>query len=164
MDYIWMTTSAVLLLAGLIGCFLPILPGPPLSYAGLLVLQLKETPPFGTKFLIIWAVVTVVVTALDYFIPAFGTKKFGGSKKGVWGSLIGLVLGVFFFPPFGIIIGPILGAIVGELIDGKEMTSAVRSGMGSFLGFLVGTLIKLIASVLMIYYFIIAVFYPDQVT
>ena len=163
MDYIWMTTSAVLLLAGLIGCFLPILPGPPLSYAGLLVLQLKETPPFNTKFLIIWAVITIVVTALDYFIPAFGTKKFGGSKKGVWGSLIGLVLGVFFFPPFGIIIGPILGAIVGELIDGKEMAGAIRSGMGSFLGFLAGTLIKLIASVLMIYHFVMAVFYPDQV-
>lgn len=162
MDYVWMTTSAMFLLAGLMGCFLPILPGPPLSYVGLWVLQLKEAPPFNTKFLIIWAVVTVVVTALDYLIPAFGTKKFGGSKKGVWGSLIGLMLGVIFFPPFGIILGPILGAIVGELIDGKEMASAVRSGMGSFIGFLLGTLLKLVASVLMIYHFVIAVFYPDQ--
>ena len=101
------------------------------------------------------AVVTVVVYAIDYMIPIWGTKKFGGSKRGVWGSIIGLLIGLFF-APFGlisIIIGPFVGAVIGELTAGKDSSTALRSGFGSFMGFLGGTLLKLIASGIMTWYF-----------
>jgi hypothetical protein len=132
---------------------LPVIPGPPLSYIGLLLLHFTEKFQFSERFLIIWAIVTAAVYALDYIIPAWGTKKFGGSKRGVWGSIIGLVIGLFFFPPFGIIIGPFLGAVVGELTAGKDSAAALKSGFGSFLGFLAGTLLKLITSGMMTWYF-----------
>lgn len=151
---LWIIVGAIFIFVGLIGCFVPIIPGPPLGYVGLLMLQLLEEPAFTTRFLLIWAAITAIVTFLDYVIPVYGTKKFGGSKRGVWGSVIGLIIGIFFFPPFGIIIGPLLGALVGELSAGKESAAAIKSAFGSFVGFLAGTLIKLIATGFMAYYFV----------
>jgi len=153
MDYVLIVLGILFMISGILGCVLPILPGPPLSYLGIVFLQLTSKYQFSTRFMIIWGVITAVVYALDYIIPAWGTKKFGGSKRGVWGSIIGLVIGLFFFPPFGIIIGPFLGAIIGELSSGKDSGSALKSGFGSFLGFLTGTLLKLIASGMMTWYF-----------
>jgi uncharacterized protein YqgC (DUF456 family) len=153
MDYVLIGLGIVFMISGILGCVLPVIPGPPLSYLGLLLLHFTEKYQFSTRFLIIWAVITGVVYALDYIIPAWGTKKFGGSKRGVWGSIIGLVIGLFFFPPFGIIIGPFVGAVVGELTVGKDSNAALKSGFGSFLGFLLGTLLKLIASGMMTWYF-----------
>ncbi len=153
MDYVLIGLGVVLIISGILGCVLPVIPGPPLSYIGLLLLHFTERYQFSSRFLIIWGVVTAVVYALDYMIPAWGTKKFGGSKRGVWGSIIGLVIGLFFFPPFGIIVGPFAGAVVGELTAGKDSGSALKSGFGSFLGFLLGTLLKLIASGMMTWYF-----------
>jgi uncharacterized protein YqgC (DUF456 family) len=95
-----------------------------------------------------------VAFALDYIIPAWGTKKFGGSRFGVWGSIIGLFAGLLFFPPFGIIVGPFAGAVIGELVAGQNTESALRSGFGSFAGLLLGTLIKLTVSGLMLWHFI----------
>ncbi len=132
---------------------LPIIPGPPLNYMSLLLLHFTEKYQFSTNFLVLWAIVTIVVYGLDYIIPAWGTKKFGGSKRGVWGSIIGLIIGLFFFPPFGIIIGPFAGAVIGELTAGKDSGAALKSGFGSFLGFLLGTLLKLITSGMMTWYF-----------
>lgn len=153
MDYVLIVLGILLLISGILGCVLPVLPGPPLSYLGLLVLHFTERYQFSQRFLILWAVITVVVYALDYIIPVWGTKKFGGSKRGVWGSVIGLVIGLFFFPPFGIIIGPFLGAIIGELSSGKDSGTALKSGFGSFIGFLAGTLLKLITSGMMTWYY-----------
>jgi uncharacterized protein YqgC (DUF456 family) len=154
MDILLIVLGALFIISGVLGCVLPIIPGPPLSYIGLLLLHFTERYQFSSKFLIIWAVITVVVYALDDLIPAWGTKKFGGSKRGVWGSIIGLVIGMFFFPPFGIIIGPFVGAVVGELTVGKDSGAALKSGFGSFMGFLAGTLLKLIASGMMTWYFV----------
>ncbi|WP_321344773.1 DUF456 domain-containing protein [uncultured Draconibacterium sp.] len=154
MDILLIVLGAIFIISGVLGCVLPIIPGPPLSYIGLLLLHFTERYQFSSKFLIIWAIITVVVYALDYLIPAWGTKKFGGSKRGVWGSIIGLIIGLFFFPPFGIIIGPFLGAVVGELTAGKDSGAALKSGFGSFMGFLAGTLLKLITSGLMTWYFV----------
>ena len=153
MDYILICFGIILLIIGILGCILPVIPGPPLNYLGLLLLHFTSKYQFSTKFLIVWTVITVAVYALDYVIPAWGTKKFGGSKAGVWGSIIGLVLGLFFFPPFGIIVGSFLGAIAGELLSGKDSWTALKSGFGSFLGFLLGTLLKLIVSGMMTWYF-----------
>lgn len=142
------------MLVGLIGCFLPIIPGPPLSYIGLLLVQLTDQYSFSSSFLLVWAGITIAVQALDYLVPVYGTKRYGGSKAGVTGSMVGLLLGMFLFPPFGIIIGPMAGALLGELMIGRTKSEAWRSAVGSFLGFLVGTLLKLIASGSMFYYFV----------
>lgn len=155
MDVFWLILGILLVLAGLVGCLLPLLPGPPLTYAGLLVLQLREVPPFSTKFLLIWAAVVVVVTILDYVIPIYGTKKFGGSNAGVWGCTIGLIAG-FWLGPFGVIIGPFVGAYIGEWISVQNSDKALRAAIGSFLGFLTGTLLKLVVCGIMTYYFIVS--------
>ncbi|MHA7109400.1 DUF456 domain-containing protein [Sunxiuqinia elliptica] len=155
MDYVLIAFGILFIISGILGGVLPVLPGPPLSYVGLILLHLTERYQFSTNFLVIWGIITVVVYLLDYFIPVWGTKKFGGSKRGVWGSIIGLLVGMFLFPPFGIIVGPFAGAVLGELSGGKQSKEALRSGFGSFVGFLVGTLLKLIASGMMAWYFFV---------
>ncbi|MBE0426944.1 MAG: DUF456 domain-containing protein [Nitrospirae bacterium] len=153
-----MIFSGIFIVAGIAGCILPALPGPPLSYVGLILLQFTSRPPFTTKFLIILATLTIIVTLLDYVIPVYGTKKLQGSKYGIWGSAIGLVIGLIFFPFPGIIIGPLLGAFLGELTTGKKIDKAIKSALGSFLGFITGTAVKLILSLVMAYHFIVNVF------
>lgn len=145
------------MLAGLLGTVLPVIPGPPLSFAGLLVLHFSEWAEYSVEFLVVMAILAAVVSILDYVVPVWGTKKLGGSDAGIRGSTIGLIAGIFVFPPLGLILGPILGAFVAELLrDRNDLGKAVKSGFGSLLGFLMGTGIKLFACVLMAYYFVIA--------
>ena len=99
-----------------------------------------------------------IVTVLDYIIPVWGTKKFGGTRAGVIGSTLGLIFGLIFFPPIGIIIGPFAGAVIGEMIQKDDFNNALKSGIGSFIGFLLGTGMKLVVSSIMIYYFFKEVF------
>ena len=169
MDTFLIILGAICLLAGLVGCIAPVLPGVPLSYLGLLLLHCTDRVQFSWQFLTVWAVVVVVIQILDYFIPAWGTKKFGGTKYGVWGSTIGLFAG-FFMGPLGIIIGPFIGAVLGELIyfnrhpqttlseteqnKNSNFNRALRAGFGSFIGLLTGTLIKVICCGVMIAYFV----------
>lgn len=115
MDIVLIVLGAICLLIGLLGSVLPVLPGVPLSYLGLWLLHWTDRASFSWQFLTVWAVVVVVIQVLDYFIPAWGTKKFGGTKWGVWGSTIGLLLG-FVIGPLGIVLGPFVGAVVGELL------------------------------------------------
>ncbi|HRW99558.1 MAG TPA: DUF456 domain-containing protein, partial [Cyclobacteriaceae bacterium] len=129
--------------------------GPPLSYVALLVLQLTSTATFSTLFLVIWAIVVVVVTALDYVVPLYGTRRFGGTRYGIWGCAIGLIVGLWF-GPVGIILGPFLGAFIGEWMGHRNGDQALRAALGSFFGFLFGTLIKLVVSVTLLYYFVVA--------
>jgi uncharacterized protein YqgC (DUF456 family) len=154
LNEILLVLSVLLMLAGLIGCFSPGLPGPILSYLAVILLHLSDYGMFSSSFLIQFALLTLIVTALDYFLPIWGTKKFGGTKRGVWGAGIGLFLGILFFPPFGIIVGPFIGALVGELTGGKEFIAAIKSSFGSLLGFLAGTVLKLVITGLMLFYFI----------
>ncbi|MCK4813528.1 MAG: DUF456 domain-containing protein [Candidatus Marinimicrobia bacterium] len=153
MDYVLIVLGIILMIIGIVGCLLPVLPGPPLSYVGLLLLHFTERYQFSSRFLIIFAIITATVFVLDYIIPAWGTQRFGGSKRGVWGSIIGLVAGFFIFPPLGIIICPFIGAVIGELSSGKDTANAMKSGFGSFIGLLLGTLLKFIASGMMFWYF-----------
>jgi uncharacterized protein YqgC (DUF456 family) len=157
MDIFWMIVASIVMLAGIAGSFLPVLPGPPLSYAALWIMQLRSEPPFTVQFLLVFLAITVGVTILDYVIPVYGTKKFGGSKYGVWGSTIGLVVGMFF-PPVGLIVGPFLGALAGELLGNTKAEHALRAAVGSFIGFLFGTLLKLITCIIMGYYLVMAMF------
>ena len=116
MDIFLIVLGAICLLLGLIGCVVPVLPGVPLSYVGLLLLHWTERVQFSWQFLVIWAVITIVIQVLDFVIPAWGTKKFGGSKWGAWGTTIGLLVGLFM-GPVGIVAGPFVGAVVGELLS-----------------------------------------------
>ena len=153
MDSVLLIAGILLMIAGVAGCILPFLPGPPLSFLALLIQQLQSTPAYSSSFLWIWAGITLIVTALDYVIPVYGTRKYGGTKYGIWGCVIGLFFGLWF-GPFGIIAGPFVGAFVGELIANSNTDQALRAAMGSFIGFAVGILIKLIACFVMVYYFI----------
>ena len=153
MDVLWLILGGLMMVAGLAGSILPFLPGPPLCYAALLIQQLQSTPPYGSEFLLTWAGITVVVTALDYLIPVLGTKKFGGTKYGMWGCTIGLVAGLWL-GPVGIILGPFIGAFVGELIGNAASDKALRAAIGSFIGFLAGTLLKLVVCLIMGWHFI----------
>ena len=146
----------ILLITGLVGCIIPGLPGPPLSFLAIFLLSLVQgfVEPLTTKTVLILALITLAVTVLDYIIPVAGAKKYGSSKWGVWGSIAGMILGMIFFPPLGIIIGAFLGAVVVELLIGKEGKDALRAGWGVFVGTLLGTILKLTASFFMIYYFI----------
>ena len=143
MDILFITLGFILMLAGILGSFLPVLPGVPVSWAGLLLLHLAPSVPFNWTFIIITGVVAITLYILDYVIPAMGTKKFGGSKAGAWGTTIGLIVGIIAPIPFGILIGPFLGALVGELFFNKtEGKQALKAAFGSFLGFLASTFMK----------------------
>lgn len=156
MDTFLIISGIILILAGIAGCIFPFLPGPPLAYGSLILLQISTYKPFTENFLVIWALVTTAVVIADYYIPIWGTKKFGGTKGGVWGATIGLIVGIFFFPPLGLIIGPFIGAFAGEIINKQDSNKAFRSAIGSFIGFVAGTLMKLGITVVMGYYFITA--------
>lgn len=148
--------AGLLLVIGFLGCILPIIPGVTLSYIGILLLHFSSKVEFSSQFLIGWGIAVILVQLLDYAIPIWGTKKFGGSKFGIWGSIIGMIVGLFF-GPVGIILGPFAGAVVGELIAGKASSKAIRAGFGTFVGFLLGTLSKLIVAGFLIYYYVEAI-------
>ncbi len=157
MDLFLIIVGSILLVVGILGCFLPVLPGPPVAYASLILLEFTSKAPFSTNFLILWAAITIAVTIIDYWVPVYGTKKFGGTKMGVNGATAGLIVGLFF-GPWGIILGPFIGALAGELIAGQNMSRAMRSAFGSFIGFVAGTLMKLVVTGIMAYHFFSSVF------
>ena len=156
--------AIVLGLVGIVGSIAPGLPGPPLSWVGLLVLYLwgggtdGGGDPMTLRFLLLWLAVTVVVTIVDYIVPAYFTKLTGGSKAGGWGAIIGLFAGPIY-PPVGMILGSLLGAFVAELVFAKKDTvTSLKSALGAFLGFIFGTGAKLIASGIMLFYIFVFAF------
>lgn len=156
MDILLTILGFVFMLVGILGSFLPVLPGPPLSWVGLLLLYLTTAVENNWWVLGITLVIALGIVALDYIIPAMGTKKFGGSKKGVIGTTIGLVVAIFFpiFGVFGIIIWPFIGAFIGELLNKADHKTAAKAAFGSFLGFLTGTFIKFLVSMVYLGLFI----------
>ena len=142
MDVILVVLGLICSILGLLGSFLPALPGAPLSWIGLLLLYLTDYVENNYWVLGITLLLTIIVSILDYTIPAQGTKKFGGTKYGVWGTNIGLIVGLFF-PPIGFIIGLFVGAFVGELIyNSQDKKGALKAAFGAFLGFLVSSFMK----------------------
>ena len=176
MDIVLIIVAFLFLLAGLLGSVVPAIPGPPLGFAGLLLLQFSGHGGFSSAFLWLWAVIVAAVTVMDNFLPAWMTKRFGGSRLAVIGSVIGIIAGMFVFPPIGILTGPFLGALAGELINSRiqagrgEINSdeaeankagnvkSLKVALGAFLAFIVGTGAKLIIGALMIFYAVKAVF------
>ena len=148
MDILLLTIGFIFALLGIIGSFLPVLPGPLTSWVGLLILHLTSVIPLNWTFLGITLGIAIIIWIVDYFIPAMGTKKFGGTRYGVIGTMVGLIVGLLSPIPFGIIIGPFVGAFIGEMIyDNKDSKRALKAAFGSFLGFITSAFLKFIAAV-----------------
>jgi len=143
----------ILLFIGLLGAFLPVIPGPPLSFLGLVLIKLSGYGNLSSIFLWIWAGIVIAITVMDYILPSILARQFGGSRFAAIGSFLGLIVGIFFFPPWGMIIGPFLGAFAGEMIHNRnDDKKAVKVAFGAFLSFIVGTGAKLIVSSIMFFY------------
>ena len=154
MDIFLTILGFLFMIIGLIGSFLPVLPGPPLSWIGLLLLYLTNAVPDNWIFLGITLAVALLVFALDYIIPAMGAKKFGGTKAGMIGTTVGLIVGIIAPIPGGIIIGPFVGALLGELSNKADSQTALKAAFGSFLGFITGTFIKFVVAIIYFGFFI----------
>ena len=145
MDILLLVLGFVCVIVGVFGSFLPVLPGPSISWIGIVLLYFTKAVPANYWILGISLVITIVLTVLDYVIPAKGTKKFGGSSYGIWGTNIGLIVGIFAPIPFGFIIGPFVGAFVGELIyNYKDHQRALKAATGSLIGFLASSFMKFV--------------------
>lgn len=142
MEILLVILSIILLVGGIVGCILPILPGVPLAYAGVLLMHWTDKVHFSTTQLVVWLVIVIVLQILDYISPILGSKYGGGTSHGNRGCMAGTILGLFFMP-WGIILGPFLGAVVGEMLGGSDLPHAVRAGVGSLIGFMLGTLLKI---------------------
>jgi uncharacterized protein YqgC (DUF456 family) len=158
LEVIVIVIGAILILLGLVGSVLPVLPGPPLSFIGISLIALVRnfSLPLTPTLIIILLVITIVVTGVDYFLPLIGAKKYGASKWGIYGSILGMIIGVFF-SPFGMLLGAFLGAVFVEWMVSRKEKQALRAGWGIFIGSLLGTILKLGASGIMAYYFLLAV-------
>ena len=149
MDLILLFLGSIFIVLGIIGSFLPVLPGPVTSWVGILLIHLTDAIPFDWTYVGITLAIAVLIYFLDYVIPALGTKKFGGSKYGIYGTTIGLIIGLIFFGPLGIIIGPFTGALVGELMyDSNNSKRAIKAAFGSFIGFVFSTGLKFMVSLI----------------
>ncbi len=157
MDLFLTILAAFFIILGVIGSFLPVLPGPLTSWIGLLIFHLTDVVPMNWTFLIITLVVAITIWILDYIIPAMGTKRFGGSRAGMIGTSLGLIIGLLSPIPGGIIIGPFVGALVGELLNKSEFNKALKAAFGSFLGFLASTFIKFIVALIFLGLFIVKI-------
>ena len=145
--------------AGIIGCILPVIPGPPLSYCSLILISIaRGWKVFTPRFLIIMGVLSVIAALMDYVIPLIFARRFGASRYGTLFSLIGMIIGVVFFPPFGLLIGAFLGAVIGEFIYNMNTHESLRAGFGVFLGTITSVFIKLGTSGVITFFFVRAVF------
>lgn len=158
MDVFLVTLAAIFMILGIIGSFLPVLPGPLTSWVGLLIFHLADVIPMNWTFLIITFIVALAIWILDYIIPAMGTKRFGGTKAGMIGTTLGLIVGLLSPIPGGIIIGPFIGALIGELLNKSETDKAIKAAFGSFLGFLASTFIKFIVALIFLGLFVVKFF------
>ena len=165
MDTFLIILAFVSAVVGIVGAVVPGLPGPPFAWLAVLLQSFtSHNDDFSVTFLVITAILAVVITVLDYVIPAWGTKRFGGTLSGTKGSTVGLLVSVFLLPflgitigPFGIVgilLGPFVGAYVGERMHQTDTGQALRSAIGSFIGFLTGTFIKLVFAIVILVFMI----------
>jgi hypothetical protein len=157
--FILVGLGLLMALFGLAACVLPVVPGPPISYLSLLLLSwARDWKPFGTTFLVVMAAATALALLLDYIVPAAGARRYGASKFGVWGSILGMLVGLFVFPPFGLFVGGFVGALAGELYAGKDGDGAMRAGVGVLVGTLIGVGIKMGLCGVMIFFYVKGMF------
>lgn len=147
MDILLSILAILFVVVGIVGCIVPVIPGPALCYAGLLCAWGCSFSALTASQLWLLAAVTAAVSVADYFLPGYMARLAGGSRAGVTGATVGMIAGVIFFNLPGVVLGPFVGAVVGELLhDGRDSARAFRVGVGSFLSFVVGTGLKLAAA------------------
>ncbi len=147
-----------LLFLGLLGCFIPVIPGPPLSFIALLVLTLFTDYQCDDDFLWQWGGIVVLVTIVDFWLQVYGVKKFGGTKKAINGTMIGLFVGIFAPIPMGFIVGPFVGAFIGAYMDEKDnLMKVLKIASGALIGFIGGLVIKLVVCLYLCYEFYILI-------
>lgn len=154
METLLIIIGLLISIVGLIGCVIPALPGPPLSFLALLILELAIENAFSLDFYYLWGGITIVVVILDYVLPILGAKACRASKFGIWGSIIGMIVGIIFFPPFGMILGLFIGAVAGEVLAGKKEWEALKVGSATFFSSMLMIFIKLAVSGVMLYYYV----------
>ena len=155
METFWLVLTLIIMVIGLVGVILPVLPSVPIIYAGFFIYGLAtDWSHYGAATMIWCGILTVVVLAADYAAGALGARRFGGSRAGMIGSILGAIVGLIVFNLIGLIIGTFVGAIAFELLSGRNWEEALRSGWGALVGFLAGSLFKLMAGLMMIGIFI----------
>jgi hypothetical protein len=152
-------TGLIIAIVAVVGSLLPVIPGPPLGFAALLILSFaKDWEPFSTEFLIIAGATALVLAVLDNVLPAEGARRYGASKSGIIGSIVGVFAGFMIMPPLGIVVGALVGAVAGELAANKSGHDALRAGWGVFIGFMVGTAIRVAYTLGVLFFYIKALF------
>ena len=159
MNVVLIIVAILLVLIGLVGAVIPGIAGPSFSFLGLLALSFVDGITYSMIFLVVMGIISAVVFALDYVVPSWGTKRFGGSKAGVRGSTIGLILGLLVTMVFpigfiAVLIGPFVGAYIGETSAGTDGDKALKAAFVSFFGFLLGTGLKVIYACVCIYFIV----------
>jgi uncharacterized protein YqgC (DUF456 family) len=155
LDVIIIVIGLILALVGMVGCILPIIPGPIISFCALLLLSwTKNWQVFSPVFLIIMSALGAFLMVFDYIAPALGAKKYGASKSGLWGSAIGMIIGIFLIPPWGMIVGAFIGALIGELATGKSGRNSLRAGWGILIGNMFGIGLKLAFTAVILFYYV----------
>ena len=153
MDLILLVLGLVFCLIGIIGSFLPIIPGPVTAWLGILTLNLTSIVEFNLNFVLITFTVAVSVGILDYLIPILGVKKLGGTRSGQIGTTIGLIVALLILGPIGVILGPFLGALLGELSTKKSFQESIKPAFGSFIGVIAGSIIKFLISLSFLFFY-----------
>jgi len=153
MDLLLLIVSLLLCLIGIVGSFLPIIPGPLTSWLGILLLYLTSAVEFNLNFVLITFTVAVSVGILDYIIPILGVKKLGGSRSGQIGTTVGLIVALIILGPIGIIIGPFMGALLGEMSTNKSIQDSLKPAFGSFIGVIAGSVIKFLISLSFLFFY-----------
>ncbi|HJV76922.1 MAG TPA: DUF456 domain-containing protein [Paludibacter sp.] len=153
MDNFLIILVGIFLITGLIGCLISKLPGIPISYLGIMTLHYSSIAEFSPHFLIRWGVIIIAIQGLDYLIPSWGKRKFGGSKISIWGSLLGTLAGMYF-GAWGIIVGAITGALAGQLLAGKESNRAIRESVSSFTFFIFGNISRFAVAGILFYHYV----------
>ena len=153
-DLLLLIIGVILCLIGIVGSFVPIIPGPMTSWFGLLVLNFTDAVDFNLQFLAITLIIAIIISAMDFIIPIIGVKKLGGSKGGLIGASIGLITGLIIMGPIEIFLGSFIGAIAGEMINKKNFTDSLKPALGSLIGILIGSGIKFCLSLIYLFFFL----------
>ncbi len=161
MEVVLILIGALLVIAGIAGCVLPVLPGPPLGFAGLILLWWArdwQAASFGATEVAVLGILALAVTALDLVLPVWGAKRYGASRAGLWGSVLGMLAGMLWFPPFGMLAGAFVGALAGEFLVGKRETEAAKAAWGVFVGTMAGVGLKLAVSIAIGVFYVLELF------